>query len=375
MSNIVIAGDTSGSVTLQAQAVSGSTTLTLPTTNGTLVTTASGQTLTSPVLTNPSISSGGLTFSDSSTQTAAASPYVLKNRIINGDCRIDQRNAGASVSISTGVQTYVVDRFSVYPLGSGCTAQRVAGISGFQYALKVTGAASNTQIQIMQKIESLNTYDLINQTITISFYAQASSSKTSSIYFVYPNAVDNYSGYTQINATTFNVTTSSQRFSFTFNAGANAGNGLAIIIADAAYGAGETLTVTGFQLEIGSTATPFERRLYNQELANCQRYACSNFPTGNAWVQNSGATNSMEIIGAVTNQLQTLNFTFPVTMRASPTITTYSPNAASANWGTNATTPVASIGANNQVMAGIRAGTGVTAGYSFQIFVSATAEL
>ena len=47
MSNIVIAGDTSGSVTLQAQAVSGSTTLTLPTTSGTLLTTTSGQWITS----------------------------------------------------------------------------------------------------------------------------------------------------------------------------------------------------------------------------------------------------------------------------------------------------------------------------------------
>lgn len=42
MSSIVIAGDTSGSVTLQAPAVSGSTTLTLPATSGTVLTTASG---------------------------------------------------------------------------------------------------------------------------------------------------------------------------------------------------------------------------------------------------------------------------------------------------------------------------------------------
>ena len=42
MSSIVIAGDTSGSVTLQAPAVSGSTILTLPSTTGTVLTTASG---------------------------------------------------------------------------------------------------------------------------------------------------------------------------------------------------------------------------------------------------------------------------------------------------------------------------------------------
>ena len=42
MSSIVIAGDTSGSVTLQAPAVAGTTTLTLPATSGTVLTTASG---------------------------------------------------------------------------------------------------------------------------------------------------------------------------------------------------------------------------------------------------------------------------------------------------------------------------------------------
>ena len=42
MSSLVIAGDTSGSVTLQAPAVSGTTVLTLPATSGTVLTTASG---------------------------------------------------------------------------------------------------------------------------------------------------------------------------------------------------------------------------------------------------------------------------------------------------------------------------------------------
>jgi len=43
LANFVIAGDTSGTVTLQAPAVSGTTTLTLPTTSGTVLTSASTQ--------------------------------------------------------------------------------------------------------------------------------------------------------------------------------------------------------------------------------------------------------------------------------------------------------------------------------------------
>ena len=44
MSSVIIAGDTSGTVTLAAPAVAGTTTLTLPTTSGTIVTSASSLT-------------------------------------------------------------------------------------------------------------------------------------------------------------------------------------------------------------------------------------------------------------------------------------------------------------------------------------------
>jgi hypothetical protein len=57
MASVVISGDTSGTATLQAQGIAGNTTLTLPTTSGTLITTASGQTLTSPTITGAVVSS------------------------------------------------------------------------------------------------------------------------------------------------------------------------------------------------------------------------------------------------------------------------------------------------------------------------------
>jgi hypothetical protein len=52
MSSLVIAGDTSGSVTLQAPAVSGATVLTLPATSGTVITTASGTASSATTATN-----------------------------------------------------------------------------------------------------------------------------------------------------------------------------------------------------------------------------------------------------------------------------------------------------------------------------------
>ena len=65
MSSVVIAGDTSGSVTLQAPAVAGTTTLTLPATSGTVLTTSSPQ-IASPafsawISTAPTISNNTVT--------------------------------------------------------------------------------------------------------------------------------------------------------------------------------------------------------------------------------------------------------------------------------------------------------------------------
>lgn len=67
MASVVISGDTSGTATIQAQAVAGNTTLTLPTTTGTFITTTGGVT--------PSTSGNVLT-SDGSSWTSAAIPLT-----------------------------------------------------------------------------------------------------------------------------------------------------------------------------------------------------------------------------------------------------------------------------------------------------------
>jgi len=69
MSKLVLSGDTSGSVTLDAPAVSGTTTLTLPTTTGTLVVTSGAQTIefadgsaSTPSITNSGDTNTGMFF-------------------------------------------------------------------------------------------------------------------------------------------------------------------------------------------------------------------------------------------------------------------------------------------------------------------------
>jgi len=58
MSAIVVAGDTSGSVTLDAPAVAGSTVITLPSTSGTMLTTTSGNAISATTATALSTASG-----------------------------------------------------------------------------------------------------------------------------------------------------------------------------------------------------------------------------------------------------------------------------------------------------------------------------
>ena len=91
---------------------------------------------------------------------------------------------------------------------------------------------------------------------------------------------------------------------------------------------GATFYITGVQLEIGTSATPFERRLYGQELANCQRYYEKGFALDTAPADGSGDYFNGGGLGAfafAANALRTLPIIYRVEKRASPTVTLYRP--------------------------------------------------
>jgi hypothetical protein len=258
----------------------------------------------------------GITYPDSSNQPAASSPYTLKNRIINGSMQIDQRNAGASVTITdTSANTYTLDRWLAY--GSSASkfsvqqnAASVTPPTGFSNYLGVTSLATTTvgsgdRYYIGQFIEGFNTADLgfgtaSASTVTLSFWVRSSLTGTfggtlmnnannRNYPFTYTISVANT--WEQKSVTIAGDTTG------TWVGGTNGigikvffglGVGSAASGTAGAWGAGNfnsatgatsvvstngaTFYITGVQLEQNTSATPFERRLYNQELANCYRY-------------------------------------------------------------------------------------------------------
>jgi hypothetical protein len=317
---VVIQPDNSGSLVLQTN--NGTTALTISTAQDT---TLAGKLTTA---------SSGIQFSDASTQTAAASPYVLKNRIINGDMGIDQRNAGASVTLTAANFVYPVDRMFAFRASgtSGAIAQRVSsGITGGAYALRIqrnSGDTSTAALGWGQVIESYNCQNMAGNSVTLSFKARigANFSGTSnqitarigtgtgtdqSAANFYNNAWTGQSN----TSNSITLTTSWVSYSVTISAGSSV-NQLGILFFYTPVGTASTndwFEITDVQLEVGSTATPFERRLYNQELANCQRYT---------YKVGSTSTYSGFGIGFASNTTSAYGLLFmPVTMRAKPTLT------------------------------------------------------
>jgi len=87
-----------------------------------------------------------------------------------------------------------------------------------------------------------------------------------------------------------------------------------------------TFYITGVQLEQNTSATPFERRLYNQELANCQRYYEKGYPTGTAPANGAAGYFDGGSLGATayaTNALRSTVIQFCVEKRSTPIVTLY----------------------------------------------------
>jgi hypothetical protein len=302
-----------------------------------------------------------------SISNSAGSPYGFKNRIINGDMRVDQRNGGAAVTTSNTSSPWITDRWAAYS-SSNTTATAVHTTQqqttvvppGFSHALKttVTFGGSSYERAYYQTIEGLNVADLawgtsLPKTVTVSFWVQSSITGT------FGFSLRNYNGsWSYVSMQTINSANTWEYKTITIP-GPTSGTWTASnswgIICEICLGhsvgisasllttatpnawvnvnaittssqtnfvgtTGTTFYFTGFQFEVGTQATSFDWRPYGTELALCQRYFWRTSPAGAAiggWVSPvwSGYATNGYFQG---NTLQ-----FPVQMRAAPTGTKF----------------------------------------------------
>jgi len=357
---------------------------------------------------------GRITTASTSAITSGLTGF--RNRIINGDMRIDQRNAGASVTDPTN--SYTLDRFaSSQSQASKYSVQQNAGAvtppSGFTNYLGVTSLSAYTvgsseNFAIYQPIEGFNVSDLdwgkaTAKTVTLSFWVRSSLTGTFGVSLMnsaqnrsYPASYTiNTAGAWEYKTISISGDTSGTWLTtngvgiylfiglgvgsaFSGASGSWAGTGyFGVTGATSVVGTnGATLYITGVQLEQGSTATEFERRPIGTELALCQRYFWKSFDQSVAPAQNVATGGNLQSFGPASNVSFTAFQQLPSTMRAIPSVTSYSPDNASSNWtdqgGARPTASVQNIGQNGF---GVRATGSVLAGGSYAINLIASAEL
>ena len=285
--------------------------------------------------------------------TVGASDGALSNRnlIINGAMQVAQR--GTSVTGVTSNAYYAVDRMhtqvSSGQSGTHTVSQSTDAPSGFLNSYKInctTAEASPNQLRFGHRIEGYNVSHLDYNTsnakeLTLSFWVKSNVTGTYAISLE-TSAAGRYfnTSYTITSANTWEYKTISI-VGDTASA-LNTGNGLAFNISwwlaapsslkgsgtpDAwvtngsytsiaeSHGvniAGSTSNewqITGVQLEVGDTATPFEHRSYGDELQRCQRYfhkAPSNTDYGHLLSHD--------------DSYRSIQYPLPVHMRAVPSV-------------------------------------------------------
>jgi hypothetical protein len=263
---------------------------------------------------------GSTTFNSTVTVNGAAvSGFTgFKNRIINGNMVVDQRNAGASVATSSSTNVYTLDRWAaLYAQTNKYTVQQNAASvtppAGFTNYLGVTSSSAYSVLtgdyfNVLQKVEGFNTADLSWGTasassVTLSFWVRSSltgtfgaaiqnSAQTRSYPFSYTISAANTWEYETVTIpgdtsgtwltnngigawVIFNLGAGST-FAGTANAWATANYTNPTGAVSVVGTSGATFYITGVQLERGSNATSFEFIDYGRQLLQCQRY-CQNF--------------------------------------------------------------------------------------------------
>ena len=287
-----------------------------------------------------------------------------RNLIINGAMQVAQR--GTSVAGVTGGGYLTCDRMELgmTAIGTWTVTQESDGPVGFANSYKVACTTANAApaagafMFVGYKIEGQDLQQLAKgsadaQSVTLSFWVKSNvlgayqvtfldSDNTRNIagtYTVDASATWEYKTITVAGDTTGPFTNdngNSLGLEFWLDSGVNFKGGEVPTAWEAQVNndrnAGSTVNladtlgnyfqITGVQLEVGDTATPFEHRSYGQELALCQRYYEKSFQQGQAPIRAIAAPDRF---GGTAYGPSSLGESrpFSVSKRNSPTMTYY----------------------------------------------------
>lgn len=260
----------------------------------------------------------------------------FRNLIDGGDFTTNPWQRGTSQAADiTNTVTYGPDRF--FFMGGASSAidwSQVADttLAGFNQCLKMQRKSANANtaaLNLGQVLESADCIKAQGQQVTLSFYAKVGANYSGGALTVALNhsitagndtaahlvaASTNWQATPTIINTTQALTTGWVRYQFTGTVPA-AATQLGLLLTwtpTGTAGTDDSISFQGFQLEIGSGASPFEHRDVEVELALCQRFFFQiNEPA-------SGVIVGAGMITSTNNE--TIFIPLPVQMRTAPTV-------------------------------------------------------
>lgn len=347
----------------------------------------------------------------------AASGLSNRNLIKNGAMIVSQR-AVSSTGLGAANGYFTVDRMRMAigdtSAGRFTMAQTaVTDLSGFSKSVKISCTTADTSIAAGERLvlnyrfegqdlQSLKSSSSSLKAFTISFYARANAAFNLVSEIIFGADTSKNSEANQVNA----LTTSWQRFTMTVpaatntqiddvtthdtdlmfwmhagstytsgsnsttlrpNVNANRAAGVSSIFASTS----NFVEITGIQLEVGDgPATPFEHEDIGTTLRKCQRY---HYPA----LKYNGYSGVCMTWAGTTTYPKVMS-QFPVTMRATPTISYQHSNNGTANqieWADSSTTGASAWGMDTDGIYYVNTSSAIAANISGQFAYTADAEL
>ena len=243
-----------------------------------------------------------------------------RNMLINGDCSVWQRGTSHT---NGGLSYYSIDRWWTYNVnGTFQRSTEVPAGEGFAYSMNMAGTWNSLGQPIELPTQGV-TMLKPNTDYCISFWVKGATTTTTP-YVTHRYRDQKGSGAGNVNidggTTNYTITPEWQRIAIVFNTGTTvpAATNNILDIEFAGWGATQTNTyLTGFQLEEGSTPSPFEHTLAGEQLALCQRFFHQ---------LGGGANKTIAHVYPPSGAELAFDITFPVTMRAIPSVSFSSAN-------------------------------------------------